>query len=288
MGRSPESFRIGKGLGQYTTNDYFAALGVPLTADGTQIRQRYTTLAKMLHPDVCRQDAERACQYFAKLVSPAYAAIGPAKPRGEYQTLMRLIGKQLLKKNQPIVPTFPTTQRYVAMPTLPNYERMVQSLAESQYTFLDRVMTVCEQLSELNLFYVLFTEGYVPSEPVTPPAPAPTQPIQKVEAETAPSSLAAALAQAEGYIQAQEWDKALTLLRQLLPQHSNNSQVHTLLGLVYWNKKVLGMAKVSFQQALKLDGRNEIALKNLEKLRQEDGKDRKNKKGFFGWLGGDS
>ncbi len=284
MGRSPESFRIGKGLGQYTTNDYFAALGVPLTADGAQIRQRYTTLAKMLHPDVCRQDAERACQHFAKLVSPAYAAIGPAKQRGEYQALMRLIGKQLLKKNQPIVPTFPTTQRYVAMPTLPNYERMVQSLAESQYTFLDRVMTVCEQLSELNLFYVLFAEGYVPAEPVTPPAPAPMQ----KEAEAVPASLAAALAQAEGYIQAQEWDKALTLLRQLLPQHSNNSQVHTLLGLVYLHKKIFGMAKVSFQQALKCDSGNETALKNLEKLRQGDIEGRKTKKGFFGWLGGDS
>jgi len=282
MGRSPESFRIGKGLGQYTTNDYFAALGVPLTADGTQIRQRYTTLAKMLHPDVCRQDAEQACQYFAKLVSPAYAAIGPAKLRGEYQTLMGLIGKQLLKKNQPITATFPITQRYIAMPTLPNYERAVQGLAESQYTFLDRVMTVCEQLSELNLFYVLLAEGYVPVEPVTAPAP-----VKNVKAAPA-SSLAASLAQAEGHIQNQEWDKALTLLRQLLPQHSDNSQVHTLLGLVYLHKKILGMAKVSFQQALKCDSRNEIALKNLEKLHQGDIDDRKNKKGFFGWLGGDS
>ncbi|HAN46462.1 MAG TPA: J domain-containing protein [Cyanobacteria bacterium UBA8156] len=283
MGRSPENFRIGKGLGQYTTNDYFAALGVPLTADSVQIRHRYTTLAKMLHPDVCHHEAERACQYFAKLVSPAYAAIWSVKGRGEYQTLMRLIGKQLLKKNQPIVATFPTTQRYMAMPTLPNYERAVQSLAESQYTFFDRVMAVSEQLSELNLFYILFAEGYVPVEPVLPPAPVKANP-----SPPSARSLADALAQAEGYIQAQEWDQALARLRQLLPQHSNNSQIQTLLGLVYLNKKIIGMAKVSFQQALKLDSQNEIALKNLEKLRQGDIDGRKNKKGFFGWLGGDS
>ncbi|MFQ3679654.1 MAG: DnaJ domain-containing protein [Pseudanabaenaceae cyanobacterium] len=283
MGRSPECFRIGKGLGQYTTNDYFAALGVPLTADSGQIRQRYTTLAKRLHPDVCRQEADRACQYFAKLVSPAYAAIWPAKERGEYQTLMRLIGKQLIKKNQPIVPVFPTTQRYIAMPTLPNYERLVQDLAASQYISLERVMPVAEQLSELNLFYILFTEGYVPPEPSRPSADSPP-PVQS----TPVLSLEAALAEVEGYMQAQAWDKALNLLRQLLPQHNHSSQVHALLGLVYLQKKVLGMAKVSFQQALKLDSRNEIALKNLEKLQQQDRDRRKNKQGFFGWLGKDS
>ncbi|MGQ9865747.1 MAG: DnaJ domain-containing protein [Pseudanabaenaceae cyanobacterium] len=279
MGRLPENFRISKGLGQYTTNDYFAALGVPLTADSGQIRRRYVTLAKRLHPDVCRQEADRACRYFAKLVSPAYAAISSPKERGEYQTLMRLIGKQLLKKNQPIAVTFPTTQRYIAMPTLPNYEQAVQSLAESQYLDLDRVRIVAEQLSELNLFYILFTEGYVPPEPAV------------VQIEAAPpvaSSLKDSLDKAESYIQAQEWDKALALLRELLPQRSNHSQVHALLGLVYLNKKVMGMAKVSFQQALKFDSRNEIALQNLKNLRQEETEGRKHKQGFFGWLGRDS
>ncbi|NJK60516.1 MAG: DnaJ domain-containing protein [Oscillatoriales cyanobacterium SM2_1_8] len=285
MGRSPEKFRIGKGLGQYTTNDYFAALGVPLTADSTQIRHRYVVLAKMLHPDVCPREAELACQYFAKFVNPAYTAVWPVKNRSEYQVLVRLIAKQLIKRGDPVVPLFPTTQRYAAMPTVPNYERAVYSLAETQYTFLERAMAVSEQLSELNLFYALFAEGYVPPEPAIAPAP---MPVPTVPAAPSVPALATSLAKAEKHLQAKEWDKALAVLRQLLDRHNDNSRVHTLLGLVYLNKNLAGMAKVSFQQALKFDGRNEVALRNLEQLRQGDVDGRKDKRGFFGWLGGGS
>jgi hypothetical protein len=66
---------------------------------------------------------------------------------------------------------------------------------------------------------------------------------------------------------------------------------------VYLNQKLAGMAKVSFQQALKLNPNEPLALQYIDQVsgtmpnvagnRQAKSKDDKGKKGgFFGWLGG--
>jgi hypothetical protein len=69
------------------------------------------------------------------------------------------------------------------------------------------------------------------------------------------------------------------------------------LGFVYLNQKLAGMAKVSFQQALKLNPNESLALQYIDQVsgtmpniasdKQSKSKDDKSKKGgFFGWLGG--
>ncbi len=81
-----------------------------------------------------------------------------------------------------------------------------------------------------------------------------------------------------------------------------NSRCHALLGVVYINQKLAGMAKVSFQQALKLNPQEAIALQYLRQIdsagtqgttgtsgssanNPQEKKDAK-KGGFFGWLSG--
>ncbi|NKB18105.1 MAG: DnaJ domain-containing protein [Pseudanabaena sp. CRU_2_10] len=78
---------------QYNSNDYFAMLGLPVMANNWQIRQRYLYIARNLHPDIYgRTDEEKykACEYLARLVSPAYNILMQERERAEYAALLRL------------------------------------------------------------------------------------------------------------------------------------------------------------------------------------------------------
>jgi Flp pilus assembly protein TadD len=100
--------------------------------------------------------------------------------------------------------------------------------------------------------------------------------------------------QAENFVSKQLWASALKELRSAIQIDCNNSKCHALLGFVYMNQKLAGMAKVSFQQALKLNPEEPLALKYIDQVSgispnadktQTKPKDDK-KGGFFGWLGG--
>jgi Tfp pilus assembly protein PilF len=78
---------------------------------------------------------------------------------------------------------------------------------------------------------------------------------------------------------------ALSDLRSIIQTDPTNSRAHALLGLVYMNQKLPGMAKISFQQALKYNPQEVIALENISKV-SDSTKDKSKKGGFFGWLGG--
>ncbi|PZU95869.1 MAG: J domain-containing protein [Pseudanabaena sp.] len=103
------------------------------------------------------------------------------------------------------------------------------------------------------------------------------------------------ISQAESYISQQLWASALKELRAAIQIDCNHSKCHALLGYVYLNQKLAGMAKISFQQALKLNPEEPLALKYFSQVsgtspikdEQNKSKNDKDKKGgFFGWLGG--
>jgi curved DNA-binding protein CbpA len=92
--------------------------------------------------------------------------------------------------------------------------------------------------------------------------------------------------QAETYISQKQWGLALKELRNALNYDRSSSKCYALLGLVYMYQKQNGMAKVSFQQALKINPKEPIALKYIGKLSGKATTQEKKKGGFFNWLGG--
>jgi Flp pilus assembly protein TadD len=108
------------------------------------------------------------------------------------------------------------------------------------------------------------------------------------------NSLEQYILEAEKYIAKQSWGLALKELRSAIQLDCNSSKCHALLGFVYMHQKLAGMAKVSFQQALKLNPEEPLALKYINqvggvspKVDPSQSKPKDDKKGgFFGWLGG--
>jgi Tfp pilus assembly protein PilF len=103
---------------------------------------------------------------------------------------------------------------------------------------------------------------------------------------TAKSKAYGLIKQAETYISQKQWGLALKELRSALTYDRSSSKCYALLGLVYLYQKQNGMAKVSFQQALKLNPKEPIALKYIDKFTNKSATPDKKKGGFFNWLGG--
>jgi len=353
---NPRTFRIERGIGQYDFNDYYAVLGLPLTAEASQVRRRYLSIAKCLHPDIHgRTPSEKqvATQYLSKLVNPAYDVLSQERERTEYSAILKLLGKRLMKRNQTFMPQSELAKKYLIAATDINYEQTIQTIAKVQYQDLDQVLEHIGLLSELNLVHILLQEGYrhkshetINSGISTPKVVAPNGLASNInssstsnssntsgsrvssnstyqmrsevqgsarstaangnnaasntgQAQAAASSNTSAassqyIRQAENYINQKLWASALKELRSAIQVDCNNSKCHALLGFVYMNQKLSGMAKVSFQQALKLNPEEPLALQYINQvsgvspnLEKNQAKPKEEKKGgFFGWLGG--
>ncbi len=305
--RSVSTYRISRGIGQYHSSDYFAVLGLPVTADTRQVRQRYLTIVRRLHPDVyglSPEDREVASEYLAKMVSPAYNTLINDRERAEYSSLIRLIAKRMIKQDQSVQPVSAIANKLLSAPKEFSYERAIEVVAAHQFASLQKIMAYTSQLSELNLVYLVASEGYTsPELEVVTPTPQPSTPVTSASAPPLTQPPAnknsnadlSVIKKAEELIIQKQWAAALNELREILKQDNTNSKVHALLGLVYLNQKLAGMAKVSFQQALKYNPEEAIALKHISKLEQTESANGKNtsssssnqkKSGFFGWLGG--
>ena len=347
---NPRTFRIDRGIGQYDFNDYYAVLGLPLTAEASHVRRRYLMIAKCLHPDIHgRTDTEKqvATQYLSKLVNPAYNVLSQERERTEYSAILKLLGKRLMKRNQKFLPQSDIAKKYLSSSKDINYEQAIQEVAKIQYNDLNQALERIGLLSELNLVHILLQEGYKqlssgainlgavapnPSganpvgnaasnpnsntgnrvnplypnssnqnssnqnnnnyqyQPRNEPKPSPVS--NQAGTNGATGSIDQYISQSESYIRQQLWASALKELRGAIQIDCNSSKCHALLGFVYMNQKLAGMAKVSFQQALKLNPQEPLALKyisqvgglpaNTDKSKPKDDK----KSGFFGWLGG--
>lgn len=166
-----QPFRIEQGICQYDFNDYYAALGVPITADAVTLRKRYLSIAKVLHPDIYgRAPLEKhlATQYLAKLVNPAYHVLNQGLERTAYTAVLKLLGKRLMKKGQRINPQSEAARQLLYFPSDYSYEKAVLEVAEFQYQSLETILEYSGQISELNLVYILYQEGYKQFAPNTP------------------------------------------------------------------------------------------------------------------------
>ena len=370
---NPRTFRIDRGIGQYDFNDYYAVLGLPITAHSSVVRKRYLLIAKSLHPDVhgrSPSEKEVSTQYLSKLVNPAYNVLSQERERTEYSALLKLLGKRMIKRNQKFLPQSNIAKRYLTSSPDVNYEETIREISKVQYEDLGQILEKISILSELNLVYILLQEGYKPApspqsvnDPyksnIAKPAGDDTdittnqtrvndtgvnktssaysssaggsyQMRSDAQASLRNNNMSNAAAntsakntnnssnnnqtsnknadtagsanqhirQAEIYVSQKLWSSALNELRGAMQVDCNNSKCHALLGFVYMNQKLSGMAKVSFKQALKLNPDEPIAKQYIDQVSgtnaggsnasKPDAKAKSEKKGgFFGWLGGE-
>ncbi|AFY74189.1 DnaJ-class molecular chaperone with C-terminal Zn finger domain [Synechococcus sp. PCC 7502] len=299
------SFEISQGICQYNSHDYYAILGTPITADITRIRRAYLNIARILHPDTYGDKhppsaKNQATQYLAKLVNPAYTFLMAEKERDEYSTILRLLAKRIIKQGQKITPSSDAAKNLLYSPSLSNYERAVEVIAAQQYQDLDKALERTGLISELNLVYILHQEGYQPHPEPKQVISAPVDHNLGAKYPTNPRSAnnyPTKIKIAEEYIAKKQWMLAIKELREYLQIDNHHSYCHALLGLAYMNQKLDGMAKMSFQQALKLNPQEPIALANINKIPDPNSQTKPSNKseqktatpkkgGFFGWLGG--
>ncbi|MEE3717789.1 DnaJ domain-containing protein [Tumidithrix elongata RA019] len=352
LASSPIVIRIDRGISQFN-HDYYAALGVPITADVNLIRHMYIDIAKILHPDVYGrplQEKEIATQYLAKMVNPAYDILMQEREREAYRAIFKLLAKRLMQKVRNIGIKSAIAKQLLLNPNEAAYEKFVFAVADRQYKSLDKILEYTAQLSELNLVYILYREGYrfsdpdfssvltyanpknrvsdssnsdddqtifqtgdetiVQTSPIKPPAkekttsqisqakpPAnaqtkqstynqnlsrtyspPPQPASNQDETFIQSreqfplnpqsdvSFATRVAMAEEYMSQKQWLQALRELRIAIQLNNQDSKCMAMLGVVYKNINQPSMAKVSFQQALKLNPKEPLALQYMSSL----------------------
>lgn len=299
------AFQINQGLAKFDLSDNYAILGIPISATAGEIRKRYLKIARHLHPDSRSDDTNKlfATQLLSKLVNPAYEVLSQEKQRGEYQIILRLLGQRLVSNQAAIVLEFPLSKTLNQASDLEiRYKLAVQELAELQYESLDQVLRITEELSELNLVYLLRRALSGDGAPETIPQPLPVS----VNPNSAPVPMGgpkpgAKMAQTPGavpkttspgedgeqkseepnpigtyveqyYRRAEEFmakgnlPAAILELREALKLSPQNSRCHSLLGSIYLKQNQLTMAKVHIKRALELDPLDQNALLNREKI----------------------
>jgi tetratricopeptide (TPR) repeat protein len=178
MSRTPT---IDVGLARFEV-DYYAILGVPLSADTPTIRKGYIQVAKHLHPDrfIGKPDQREVANWlFSKLISPAHEVMNKEKERVEYREILRLHVKRL--KSMPVAEVWPDSYLADSLQQSADldktYADIIAKLAQSQYRDLDKALERTGELSKVNLAYLLLSAGYtLAAKPSIKPAAASTPP----------------------------------------------------------------------------------------------------------------
>ena len=299
--------RINRGISQFN-HDYYAALGLPIITSPIYIRHVYLSIARILHPDVYGFSAKEkavATQYLAKLVNPAYDILMKEEERKAYQGIFKLLAKRLMQKSRNVQIHSALACEFMLAPNDGYYERSVSAIAKLQYQSLDNILEYTAQISELNLVYILYKEGYQYGDPDMPPVlepmvqkplVMPTYPQSLAKSSYAyptssssshkspnspssdetiiqtrieprdPSAIADRLKICEIYMSQGDWKAALKDLREILQLDKNSSKCHAMLGVVYKNIDQPQMAKVSLMRSLQINPQEPLALKHIKDL----------------------
>lgn len=281
------SFKIDSGLFKYDFTDHHAILGVPLDADFKEIRKRYLTIARRLHPDSCSAESEadkqRANQLLSKLVNPAYEKFSQDSSRAEYIVLLKQMGKRLAQESAAIELKSELSKQLAQTNNIDHlYKTSLYQLSEKQYDNFDSVVQRIAQISELNLVYLMRKAGNALQSPpptvstktnpggktaATPPPPPPPPRQQE-------SLVEQYCRRAQALIEKSNFAQARVELQDALKLEPNNSQCHSLMGVVYLKQNQTTMAKVHINKALQLNPKDPMALKGkqfLDQLAQKAG-----------------
>lgn len=263
-------------------SDPYAVLGISVTADPQRILKRYRSIAKILHPDryvnADPTTRELATQLLAKLVNPAYTKLKEEQGRKEAGALLRLQAGQLLKNGSVCTEVARELSRQPVHAAEIFYEQKITALAEQQFLPLTEFAQITQQLSELNLVYLQLKQGdgairekrsgliAQPAHSITTPPPAsglgsapkPEHPQQDYAQRH--------YDRATQYAQNGSWKEAMLELKDAIRINPQRSDYHALLGYIHFKQNNLGMARVYFKQALKLDPNNSLANRFISKI----------------------
>jgi curved DNA-binding protein CbpA len=314
-----KSLQINQGLSEFGYTDHYAILGLPVDAPSNEIRKRYLKIARSLHPDSCPlgTDKELASQVLSKLVNPSYQALSQEKERSEYALLLKLVGQRANLELDV------TRLKYEQAQKIANdagfekrYEELVATLSQQQYDDLEQLISYVEQLSELNLVFLLRRENpqYQAASANSPavatissaanPAPAVASApavvnvnVAGATSQTSDDFVRQYIRRAEDLMNKNRFQEAIKELRDAIKIDPNSVRCQTLLGRIYLKQNQLTMAKVHLNQARKLDPENLDMMKAMAELQKlekaaskstqsQQGKNTDQRRGLFGLFGG--
>ncbi|MFM7352331.1 MAG: DnaJ domain-containing protein [Microcystis aeruginosa] len=303
------TFPISQGLFQYDLIDHFAILGVSIDAEQEEIREHYLKIAYKIHPDTCRtyttDEKKRANQLLSKLVNPAYEHLSHDLSREEFRLVLAQMGKAMGKdlskitiSSEPARKLAQSTANYELA-----YQKILKSLAIDQYTALENTYQKIAQLSELNLVYLILTEGRG-NKKTTPKvfisqgntnqselvAATVTTTAARTRAKESP--LEAYIRRAQASLDENNPAQALRELRDALRQEPDNGICHALIGLAYLRQNQLSMARVHINRAWQTNPKDATVIKckreldkavnsNIEMQDQKEQKEEGERKGGF-------
>ncbi len=267
------SFPIQQGLFNYGLTDHYAILGVPLDANGQQIRQRYLKIAYLLHPDTCKAVGEtekrKANKILSRLVNPAYEELSRESSRLEYLLVLSQMGKTLAVDMGKVTLVNDDARKLAQAKNNVDlvYYKLLRPLIAEQYQDLEQVFQKTAQISELNLVYLLVKQGQgiqVKSSPVSSEKVTTTD--SQTQSETPASPIENAIRRSQDYLNKNNLGQAIAQLREALKIDPKNSSCHGLLGLAYLRQNQVPMAKVHINQAWKYNPHDPIALEAKQEL----------------------
>lgn len=305
------SFEMTKGLFKYDFTDQHAILGIPLDAEYKDIRKRYTTIVPRLHSDTCsfesQADKDWANQFLSKVVNPAYSKFSKESDRKEYNLLLAAIGKRVAKEPKMQIESEAAKQLATAQNWEEAYKTAVSKLALKQYESVEETQEVINQISELNMVYLLRKEGRggvgvaagsppkaatptstaktaAAATPATPATATPAPPPPKVQDSLAEASCR----RAQGFMDSKSYAKAILELKEAVKRDPKHSKAHALLAMCYLEQNQATMAKLEMNKALASNPEEPTALDVKKKLEQASAKAKKGdeKPGFFASLFG--
>ncbi|MEG3956971.1 tetratricopeptide repeat protein [Microcoleus sp. herbarium2] len=308
------SFEMTKGLFKYDFTDQHAILGIPLDAEFNDIRKRYMKIARRLHSDTCSfespADKDWANQFLSKVVNPAYSKFSKESDRKEYNLLLAAIAKRVAKDPKMQIESEAAQQLATAKDWEEAYKTAVSKLALKQYESVKETQEAIDQISELNMVYLLRKErmgGGVgvaagsPPKAATPTSTAktaaatPATPATPATATPAPSApkfqdspAEAYCRRAQGFMDSKSYAKAILELKEGVKRDPKHSQAHAMLAMCYFQQDQATMAKLEMNKALASNPEEPTALEVKKKLEQAAAKSKKGgeKQGFFASLFG--
>ena len=286
------ALKIDRGLFNADFTDHHAILGVAVDAPPKDIRKRYLKIARRLHPDssAIKTEAERqlANELLSKLVNPAYEKLTQEKDQAEYALILKLKGKQACQQQETISLTTDGARRLAgANNFVSSYTSTLSDLSGKQYDSLSDTIDIIGQISELNLVYLMkqaqsggsvprpaapapSPTASAPSPTTTGTSPAPTSSMPPIRTPgrkpTRQEILNRYLERAKSHESLGKFPEAIREMREALKFEPKSSECHSRLGAIYLRTKQLTMAKVHFNQALKLNPQDEIAQAGLRRL----------------------
>jgi tetratricopeptide (TPR) repeat protein len=255
------NFQLDRGLFQFDFTDRHAILGVSVNAQEVEIRERYMTVARLLHPDSAQWKTEQernfAISLFSRLVTQAYGNLSRASTREEQAIVLQLLSKRMVEEGNKLEIVDPLCQQLYESGNDFEiiYGRILAEIATTQYLNLSGSIAAIEQISELNMVYLLRKQLQLVRS--TPPQGIANPASGTLSGSTADlnktSPIEGTLRRADEYLSKKNWGKAVLELREATSVEPNNPHAHALLGLAYLHQQQKTMAKISIDKAIKLN-----------------------------------